>query len=165
MFVCYTVPVWYMMITRIIHSYSFFSTASNNLMLDARTDHTQSVSILQRVKGHKVSQQSKYPPVLSAATVRPHYVWKLPLDLSCCPRLCALWPSFGRGMWPSSWELNTTALSFVHLYYSTLMKQRQFFFTTVKQFTKKLHSHTSFRVKGRFIACYCLNTLRIWLGI
>lgn len=30
-------------------------------MLNARTDHTQSVSILQRVKGHKVSQQSKYP--------------------------------------------------------------------------------------------------------
>lgn len=65
-------------------------------------------------------------PVLSATGVRAHYVWKLPLDVSCCPRLCALWPSFERRTWPSGWGLKTTALSHTFVLVKTVNNHKTY---------------------------------------
>lgn len=126
---------------------------------DAGIDHKQSMSVLEgseRVQGQSTKSTSS---VLSAAGVRAHYVWKLPLDVSCCPRLGALWPSFERGTWPSDWGLNTAVLkAHTVLLFSTVLRQRKRSLTVLKQWKQMKHDFCVFLCVSD--VCVCVLTVK-----
>lgn len=80
-------------------------------------------------------------------------MWKLPLDASCCPRVCALWPSFERGTWLSGWGLNTGALSpHTFVLFNTMMEQRE-----INSHNAKIYSINNFCVCITLGLCKCFH--------
>lgn len=120
--------------------------------LNTGTDHTQSLSILQRVRGHKISQQSKHPLFSPQWVLEPIMCG---ISLWICPAVQGSVPSGpyleeGCDLQAESWTPRHWASHICIIQHSN-EANAVFLHNAKTQSTKKSYSHYSFREKSRFI--------------